>query len=165
MPQTDRQLPRVTLRPPAAGDVNSIFRWECDRRPGFDSPGQWEPPTHFDVWNFVNTYSHDLTARGQVRFMVMSDDDTPVGMIDLTGYDAAGHTADISIYIAGPFRGHGYATAAIRTLVADTLPVLPERLAVLTATVMPGNSASAGAFRAAGFRQASDCLLSLDIER
>jgi [ribosomal protein S5]-alanine N-acetyltransferase len=83
--------------------------------------------------------------------MVRRSDDVLVGGVGLHGLDSDHDRAELGYWVGRPFRRQGYGSEAARALTAYGF----RRLALhrVEARVFPGNSASAGVLRAAGFRR------------
>lgn len=158
--------PHITLRPPEARrDLDRLFRWEHTQKRGYDTPADAPaPPSRMDLWAFLNAYQHSLSAQGQMRFMIDSEendaDALTVGCIDLCDYDADARTAYVSIFIAMSMRRQGYARAALNALIPQARAL---GLRQLLATVSPLNAASLSLFASADFFLIAPSLFSLSL--
>ena len=117
-----------------------------------------------DLWAFLNAYQHSLSAQGQMRFMIDSEendaDALTVGCIDLCDYDADARTAYVSIFIAMSMRRQGYARAALNALIPQARAL---GLRQLLAAVSPLNAASLSLFASADFFLIAPSLFSLSL--
>lgn len=131
----------IDLRPPRLGDVDDLWRWECD-----DGPCR---VSRFDVWQYIVGYIH-AAHTGEMRFVIeRRDDRRAVGCIDLTSIDSVRGSAEVGIYIAPQYRRHGYASAAVTAVCDYAAGTL--HLHNLSATVSADNLPSRQLFTSAGF--------------
>lgn len=136
----------ITLRAPEPEDVDAIWLWEND---GAGTAGGRLPVSRLQVWNYVQNYSGDLAADGELRLVVCAGG-RPVGVVDLTEADLYNGRAAVSVYIAPAERSRGYAQAALALLAR----MVKGRLHQLWAVVAADNTPSLRLFAAAGYRSA-----------
>ena len=104
---TDQADPAVTLRPASAEDCRMLWEWANDpatREASFDT-APIALPVH-EAW-----LAQKLAAPECDIFIALDSDSHPVGVIrfELKGADAV-----VSITVAPPHRGKGYASRIIR---------------------------------------------------
>lgn len=153
IPGTDTGAPySIRLRAPEPSDLDVLYRWENDATQWHNSLTAPLTSRHA-LWRYIDGYSGDLTADGNLRMMIEADADSTaacaVGTIDLCDYDQRNRTAWISIYVDRQYRGRGIGCAALRqalTLAADACGI---RMA--GALVSTDNHASQALFTTAGF--------------
>ncbi len=141
-----------SLRSVGSKDIDTILLWENDARVRLAGSPEKARFSRDDVEQFVRNQQCPITETRQQRFMIEADGRT-VGAIDL--YDFDGISAGIGILVyADADRRHGYATDALRTLIAYARTL---RLLMLYADVAPDNTASLRLFSRAGFDRTREC--------
>ena len=123
---TGARFPRPVAPPPLMDDALPVFR---DRLR--------EDPALAPWW---------------VRLIVRRDGGEAVGSAGLTGRPDAAGVVVVGYAVYPEFQGHGYATEAVRALVAWALG--QPAVAAVRATVPPGNAPSLRVVAKAGFRRA-----------
>jgi RimJ/RimL family protein N-acetyltransferase len=143
---------RLSLRLAAAADESILLEWQSHpttRRFARNSAVP-SPSEHHD-WFTARRADPDCLLT------LITLDDAPAGMLRLDpvakAASAAAPAYEISILVAPDERGNGAALEALRFLRRW------QGKALLIATVLPGNDASAALFEAAGYRPGADGLL------
>lgn len=141
-----------SLRSVGSKDIDTILLWENDARVRLAGTPEKVTFSRTDVEQFVRNQQCPITKTRQQRFMIEADGHA-VGAIDL--YDFDGISAGIGILVyADADRRHGYATDALRTLIAYARTL---HLLMLYADVAPSNTASLRLFARAGFDRTREC--------
>ncbi len=141
---------KIYLRLPQPGDLELLHLWEND-------PEVWKVSeaegryTRAEIDEFIRNASADIFETGQLRFMiVLRDDDTPVGTIDLFGFDPQHRRAGVGILIYDhAHRAKGYASQALELVTGYSFDVL--KMHQLHCDIPPENTASIALFRKHGF--------------
>ncbi len=140
---------KIALRALESSDVDILYRWEND-------PQLWHlgdrkaPLSRAVIADYIATYDADPFRASQLRLMVvLVEDSTPIGAVDLFNVSMANMRAEVGILIAEPFRRRGYGVGALKLLAAYSA----EHLALhqLWCTVGADNEPSRAVFAAAGF--------------
>jgi diamine N-acetyltransferase len=104
---------KIYLRTPEPGDVDLLYVWEND-------PSVWHlsntlvPFSRFDIEQYVFSAEKDIYKSGQLRMMIVkSEDDIPVGSIDLFDFNPRNERLGMGILIDKKYRGQGYASEAL----------------------------------------------------
>lgn len=124
-----------------------------------NDPEMWDvgatatPYSRHALRHHIQAMGADITESGELRF-VIEYAGQPVGLIDLTRYDARALRAEVSIAVLREYRGQGIGLEALRLLEEHCHRYL--RLHQLYALVPEGNAASFSLFRSAGFTPVFD---------
>ena len=146
-----------------------------------NDPEMWDvgatatPYSRHALRHHIQAMGADITESGELRFVIESPplipprgedseqlglsplgevEGAPVGLIDLTRYDARALRAEVSIAVLREYRGQGIGLEALRLLEEHCRRYL--RLHQLYALVPEGNAASFSLFRSAGFTPVFD---------
>ena len=136
----------AVLRPATDDDAAIVWRLrnaDDVRKASFD-------PTPIEL-DAHRRWFHERLRDGSTRlYLVLDPARDPVGFVR---FDVDDDRAEIAVALTAAARGRGVGRAAIRQ---GSLAVLGElaRVSRVVARVKPGNAASLGAFRGAGFREA-----------
>ena len=124
-----------------------------------NDPEMWDvgatatPYSRHALRHHIQAMGADITESGELRF-VIEYAGQPVGLIDLTRYDARALRAEVSIAVLREYREQGIGLEALRLLEEHCRRYL--RLHQLYALVPEGNAASFSLFRSAGFTPVFD---------
>ena len=124
-----------------------------------NDPEMWDvgatatPYSRHALRHHIQAMGADITESGELRF-VIEYAGQPVGLIDLTNYDARALRAEVSIAVLREYREQGIGLEALRLLEEHCRRYL--RLHQLYALVPEGNAASFSLFRSAGFTPVFD---------
>lgn len=140
-----------SLRSVGSKDIDTILLWENDARVRLAGSPEKARFSRDDVEQFVRNQQCPITQTRQQRFMIEVAD-RAVGAIDLYDYDGISAGVGILVY-ADADRRHGYATDALRTLIAYARTL---HLLMLYAEVAPSNTASLRLFARAGFDRTAE---------
>lgn len=144
-PQQQIRLRKVELE-----DAAIILKWE-------NTPEFWAitenigPFQMTDILEFIKQ-SNDLFTYGQQRYMILDKEDTPVGALDLFGYNKRLHSAGIGILIADVInRNKGYAYTALSLIISELKKT--SRIKQLYCIIHTENTASIKLFLSHGFEK------------
>ena len=144
----------LSLRPARADEGEATFAWRNSAEPRrhFTNPDPIDPAGHRDWWTRA-------TADPDRHLLMLDVGRRPAGVLR---YDMAGEVATVSLYLDPALTGLGL---GVRLLEAGTewLVANEPRAARIDALVLPANSASLRAFRAAGYRHAGGDRFTLDL--
>ena len=142
------------LRAPEPDDLDVLYRWENDAAQ-WDNSLSAAMTSRFMLYNFLENYTDNIAANGQVRFMIDvedGDDIRTIGTVDLCDYVARDRRAFVSIYIDAPYRGLGLGSAAIAAV--KNVALHCYSLYQLTAIVAADNQTSLHVFENENFTRA-----------
>ena len=146
---------KITLRAPEPSDVDAMFRMEND--PAVWPDGHTRAPlSRHLLAAYVDDYTPDAFAQGQLRLMIDCDGET-CGMVDLYDVDALNRRAGVGIVVETAMRGRGIGRRALEILTDYCSCQLG--LHQLYAVVSAGNTASRVLFDHVGYKIAG-CLRS-----
>jgi len=141
----------VTLRALEPDDLEFLFQLEND-------PALWAvsdvlpaPISRHALREYLRHAGASLAEVGQMRLIISSEENLPVGTLDLFDYSALHQRAGVGIAVLASAQRRGYAQAALTQLLPYARQAL--RLHQLYATVVASNVASLSLFAKAGFRQ------------
>ncbi len=132
----------MRLRPLEPEDLSLLYTIEND-------PAMWDtsnaegPYSRFQLKEYI-ARGDSAFSSGEQRFVVETDEEGSVGVVDLTNFTPLHARAEVGIALLAKHRGKGYATEAIRLV--EEFAKKRLRLHCLYAVVTEGNAASAGLF-------------------
>lgn len=145
----------LRLRALEPNDVELLYAWEND-------PDIWHVGDVLTLYSkhtlaqYIESAHKDIYEQKQVRFVVEEKKEgtfVSIGLIDLFDIDFRHQRAGVGILIHHPNkRGKGFATSALRMLVAYSFNVLA--LHQLYCNIAADNADSIKLFEGAGFKQA-----------
>ncbi|WP_036890331.1 GNAT family N-acetyltransferase [Segatella baroniae] len=106
------QVRKVRLRAMEPEDLDSLYEME-------NQSEQWDqgvtnvPYSRYALYNYVSECKNDIYADRQLRLMVVSEDDTCVGIVDLVEFDPKHLRAELGLVIKKEYRNQGYGKAAV----------------------------------------------------
>lgn len=109
---TDSVLPEVRLRAMEPEDLDDLYKIENDM-------SLWNvgvtnvPYSRYMLHEYIASSSGDIYADKQVRMIICGCGDEVVGIVDVTDFDPRHQRAELGIVVRQPFRGKGYAQAAV----------------------------------------------------
>jgi RimJ/RimL family protein N-acetyltransferase len=135
----------IRLRPATGDDARNLWQWRNEpetRAASFST----EPIAYDD---HVKWLAAKLRDRNVFILIAVGEGEVEIGYVRL---DVHGDAAEMSLSLDRTHRGRGLGSSAIRAATEFVV----NRLGIerVTARVRPGNAASLGAFRAAGFSAA-----------
>lgn len=101
--------------------------------------------------SYLETAQKDIKEIKQLRLMITSKTNEPMGFIDLFDYDAHNKRAGVSIVLIDKHRQKGYGKDALSLLVNYSFNVLC--LHQLYGNILEDNSASINLFKSVGFEK------------
>ena len=104
----------LRLRKIEPTDLPYLYQWENDARMWADSDTH-NPLSQADLREYIASSSGDIYRDGQLRLMI-DEDGTSMGCIDLFDFDPRNRKAAIGMYIAPHARGKGIGTQSVRLL-------------------------------------------------
>lgn len=141
----------ITLRAIEPEDIDLLYTWEND-------PEVWKvshtlvPYSKYILALYIQNSDKDIYESRQLRLMITTKDNRPIGAIDLFDFDPQHARAGIGILIyRKEDRGKGFASAALTTLMDYCFNYL--KLHQLYANIEPNNTASIELFSKNGFEQ------------
>ncbi len=143
------QYGKINLRPLEPEDIDLLYQWE-------NTTSLWKvsntkaPFSMHILARYIQESTNDIYAAKQLRLIIQTTENKPVGMIDLFDFDPYHQRAGIGILIHGnENRQKGYATDAIRAMANYGLHVIG--LYQLYANIAEENTVSLKLFEKAGF--------------
>ena len=124
-----------------------------------NDPAMWDvgatatPYSRHALRHHIQAMGADINECGELRF-VIEYAGQPVGLVDLTNYDARALRAEVSIALLRKYRGQGIGLEALQELESHCRRYL--HLHQLYALVPEGNAASSALFQSAGYTHTFD---------
>lgn len=141
---------KVSLRAPEPADLDFLYLLENDPDAA-DSGLTTAPVSRRQLWNYINSYSADIYASGELRLVIVDNESgAAVGAVDLCDFSPRDRRAFVGIAIAPEYRRRSFGRAALSLLCAYAAETLG--LHSLAASVAADNVASRALFGACGFR-------------
>ena len=100
---------------------------------------------------YLATAHKDIKELKQLRLMITSKTNEPLGFIDLFNYDVRNKRAGVSIVLIGQYSKKGYGKDALHLLINYSFTEL--HLHQLYSNVLEGNKASFHLFKSVGFEE------------
>lgn len=134
----------LSLRSPEPEDLEVLYKWENDTDV-WQYGSSISPYSKFVLRQYIEDAQTDIFQSKQLRFMiVLHQDQTVVGTIDLYDFDALNHRSGVGIYIDKAWRKKGIAVQALNLLEAYVFNFL--KLNQLYAIIPQSNKASISLF-------------------
>ncbi|MGI6231436.1 MAG: GNAT family N-acetyltransferase [Prevotella sp.] len=141
--------PKICLRAMEPEDLDLLYKVENDQE--IWCVGSTNVPySRYALHNYMAEATGDIYTDKQVRLMIDNESGETVGMVDLVNFNPQHQRAEVGIVIKKPYRGKGYARAAMDDLVNYSRRVL--HLHQLYAIVSLDNITSLCLFRDLGFQ-------------
>lgn len=142
----------IRLRAVEPGDTDLLFDWENDTRI-WKVSNTMVPYSRRQIEEYVMSSQADIYSARQLRLMIAAtsgtENETPVGAIDLFDFDPFHQRAGIGILIMEEFRERGFASEALDLLVGYAFGIL--HLRQLYCNITPENIRSISLFEKKGF--------------
>ncbi len=141
----------ISLRAVEHTDLDTLYLLENEICEAGSAAGN-QPVSRMLIANYIDNYSADIAAEKQLRLMIVNNEGTTVGAVDISDYDAVHHRGFVGISVLASHRGKRYGSEALAMLcryAADSLGM--HQLAALVAV---DNETSRRLFSAAGFKAA-----------
>lgn len=141
---------KVSLRAPEPADLDFLFLLENDPD-ATDSGLATAPVSRQQMWNYINNYSADIFASGELRLVIVDNaSGNAVGAIDLCDFSPRDRRAFVGIAIDSEYRRQGFGKAALSLLCSYASSTIG--IHSLAASVAADNAASRALFASCGFR-------------
>lgn len=146
--QSSHPATDIRLRAIEPEDLDILYAIENDTEV-WDVSENNVPYSRYILHDYLAHAQADIYADRQVRMVVVDAQGHTVGMADVVNFSPAHRRAEVSIVIQKRQRRKGYATQALRLVMAYARRTL--HLRQLYAVVSNDNAASLALFRKAGF--------------
>ena len=137
----------IKLRKLEPTDLPFLYQWENDAASWSDGDNR-NPLSQQDLRNYIEQTTGDLYRDGQLRLIIMDNDQT-VGCIDLFDLDIRNRRAAIGMYVAPEVRGRGIGRQAVEELEQYAFNFLHLRL--LYSVISVNNVPCTNLYRALGY--------------
>ena len=141
----------IRLRKIEPTDIPYLYQWENDARMWTDSDTH-NPLSQADLREYVASSTGDIYRDGQLRLMIDEDGST-MGCIDLFDFDPRNRNAAIGMYIAPHARGRGIGTKAVKLIEEYAFGFL--KLRMLYAIIATKNTACSTIYKKEGYEPSS----------
>jgi diamine N-acetyltransferase len=141
----------IRLRKIEPTDIPYLYQWENDARMWADSDTH-NPLSQADLREYVVSSTGDIYRDGQLRLMIDEDGST-MGCIDLFDFDPRNRKAAIGMYIAPHARGRGIGTKAVKLIEEYAFGFL--KLRMLYAIIATKNTACSTIYKKEGYEPSS----------
>ena len=141
----------IRLRKIEPTDIPYLYQWENDARMWADSDTH-NPLSQADLREYVASSTGDIYRDGQLRLMIDEDGST-MGCIDLFDFDPRNRKAAIGMYIAPHARGRGIGTKAVKLIEEYAFGFLNLRM--LYAIIATKNTACSTIYKKEGYEPSS----------
>ena len=141
----------LRLRKIEPADIPYLYQWENDARMWADSDTH-NPLSQADLREYVASSTGDIYRDGQLRLMIDEDGST-MGCIDLFDFDPRNRKAAIGMYIAPHARGRGIGTKAVKLIEEYAFGFL--KLRMLYAIIATKNTACSTIYKKEGYEPSS----------
>lgn len=141
----------IYLRALEPGDVDTLYKWE-------NNPAIWKasntlvPFSKFVLEQYLVNAHEDIFSAKQVRLMICTHDNKPVGTIELFDFDALNGRVGIGIMIEEAAQGNGFAQEALKLLIGYCFDIL--LLKQVFCNISASNERSVHLFKKMGFTEA-----------
>lgn len=141
----------IRLRKIEPTDIPYLYQWENDARMWADSDTH-NPLSQADLREYVASSTGDIYRDGQLRLMIDEDGST-MGCIDLFDFDPRNRKAAIGMYITPHARGRGIGTKAVKLIEEYAFGFL--KLRMLYAIIATKNTACSTIYKKEGYEPSS----------
>ncbi len=117
----------ITLRALEPEDLDLLYTIE-NNRSNWAVSSTTAPYSRYALKQHIAMQPQDIYQSSELRLVICTRNDEPVGLIDLFNFDPYNLRAEIGIALLENARGHGYAQAALQTIEDYALHVLHIRL-------------------------------------
>lgn len=135
----------LSLRCPEPEDLEALYRWENDTDV-WKYGSAISPYSKYILRQYIENAQTDIFESKQLRFMiVLNQNQSTIGTIDLYDFDALNSRCGVGIYIDNEWRKKGYAAQAMRVLQKYVFDFL--KINQLYAVIPESNKASLNLFQ------------------
>ena len=139
----------LSLRSPEPEDLEALYRWENDTDV-WKYGSAISPYSKYILRQYIENAQTDIFESKQLRFMiVLKQNQTTIGTIDLYDFDALNSRCGVGIYIDNKWRKKGYAVQAMNLLQKYVFNFL--KINQLYAVIPESNKASLNLFQKSNF--------------
>ena len=141
----------LSLRSPEPEDLEKLYKWENDTDV-WKYGSAISPYSKFVLRQYIEDAKMDIFQSKQLRFMiVLHQNQTVVGTIDLYDFDAINSRCGVGIYIDKTWRKKGFGVQAL--IILETYAFNFLKLNQLYAVIPQSNKASLSLFQHNEFKQ------------
>lgn len=141
----------IRLRKIEPTDIPYLYQWENDAQMWADS-NTHNPLSQYDLREYIASSTGDIYKDGQLRLMI-DDEGSTMGCIDLFDFDPRNRKAAIGMYIAPHARGKGIGTKAVKLIEEYAFDFL--KLRMLYAIIAINNTACSTIYKKEGYQPSS----------
>lgn len=141
----------IRLRKIEPTDIPYLYQWENDAQMWADSDTH-NPLSQYDLREYIASSTGDIYKDGQLRLMI-DDEGSTMGCIDLFDFDPRNRKAAIGMYIAPHARGKGIGTKAVKLIEEYAFDFL--KLRMLYAIIAINNTACSTIYKKEGYLPSS----------
>ena len=141
----------IRLRKIEPTDLPYLYQWENDAQMWADSDTH-NPLSQYDLREYIASSTGDIYKDGQLRLMI-DDEGSTMGCIDLFDFDPRNRKAAIGMYIAPHARGKGIGTKAVKSIEEYAFDFL--KLRMLYAIIAINNTACSTIYKKEGYLPSS----------
>lgn len=141
----------IRLRKIEPTDIPYLYQWENDAQMWADSDTH-NPLSQYDLREYIASSTGDIYKDGQLRLMI-DDEGSTMGCIDLFDFDPRNRKAAIGMYIAPHARGKGIGTKAVKLIEEYAFDFL--KLRMLYAIIAINNTACSTIYKKEGYQPSS----------
>lgn len=141
----------LKLRKIEPTDLPYLYQWENDAQMWADSDVH-NPLSKADLRQYIESTSSDIYRDGQLR-LIIDDEGTCMGCIDLFDFDPRNRKAAIGMYIAPHARGKGIGRQSVKLLEQYAFGFL--KLRMLYAIIATKNIACSSIYEKEGYQPSS----------
>lgn len=141
----------IRLRKIEPTDIPYLYQWENDAQMWADS-NTHNPLSQYDLREYIASSTGDIYKDGQLRLMI-DDEGSTMGCIDLFDFDPRNRKAAIGMYIAPHARAKGIGTKAVKLIEEYAFGFL--KLRMLYAIIAINNTACSTIYKKEGYQPSS----------
>lgn len=141
----------IRLRKIEPTDIPYLYQWENDAQMWADSDNH-NPLSQYDLREYIASSTGDIYKDGQLRLMI-DDEGSTMGCIDLFDFDPRNRKAAIGMYIAPHARGKGIGTKAVKLIEEYAFGFL--KLRMLYAIIAINKTACSTIYKKEGYQPSS----------
>lgn len=141
----------IRLRKIEPTDIPYLYQWENDAQMWADSDTH-NPLSQYDLREYIASSTGDIYKDGQLR-LIIDDEGSTMGCIDLFDFDPRNRKAAIGMYIAPHARGKGIGTKAVKLIEEYAFDFL--KLRMLYAIIAINNTACSTIYKKEGYQPSS----------